>query len=287
MTKIAVIGTGRMGTALAQTLLEHQHDVYVWNRTPARAQPLVERGAHLARSVRDAVSTADVVVSILSDYATSDSFLHAPDVAAALRGKVLVQLASCSPSEARVAASWAHEHRVRYLDGAIMSTPDFIGRPDSTILYAGERALFDEHHALLSCLAGTTAYAGSDPGSAAALDGSILVHMWGVLFGTLHGIAISRAEGIPLEDFLAYAKGLLPMMGAFTVELIERAIKDDYEHTQATVDAHYGALQHVLDICEQRGLDRTIPDAFDRVMRRGRERGLGALDFAALIKLMR
>lgn len=287
MTKITIIGTGRMGTALAQAFFEHGHDVTVWNRTPSRAQPLVERGAQLASSVREAVSSAEVVVGILSDYTTSDSYLHAKDVAAALRGKTLVQLASGSPSEARAAATWAREHGVRYLDGAIMATPDFIGKAESTILYAGERSLFDERKELLSCLAGSTAYAGSDPGHAAALDGSLLMYMWGVLFGALHGVAISRAEGIPLEDYLAYAKGLLPMTGAFTIDLIERAIKDDYEQTQATLDAHYGALQHVLEICEQHGLDRTIPDAFDGVMRRGRERGLGALDFTALIKLMR
>jgi hypothetical protein len=86
---------------------------------------------------------------------------------------------------------------------------------------------------------------------------------------------------------LAYAKGLLPVTDAFTIELIERAIEQHYDDTQATLDTHYGALQHVLEICQQRGLDRTIPDAFDRVMKRGVERDLGGLDFSALLKLMR
>jgi 3-hydroxyisobutyrate dehydrogenase-like beta-hydroxyacid dehydrogenase len=108
-----------------------------------------------------------------------------------------------------------------------------------------------------------------------------------VLFGALQGVAISQAEGIPLQDYLSYAKGLLPVTNAFAIDLIERAIEQDYEQTEATLDTHYGALQHVLEICQQRGLDRTIPDAFDRVMKRGRERGLGEHDFSALLKLMR
>lgn len=287
MAKIAVVGTGRMGSALAQAFLASGHDVSVWNRTQSRARPLVERGAVLAGSVREAVDSAELAVGILSDYTTSDVHFRSAEVAAALRGKTLVQLASGAPSEARSAAAWAADHGVAYLDGAIMATPDLIGKAESTILYAGKRALFDEHEALLKGLSGTAAHVGSDHGHAAALDSALLVYMWGALFGALHGVAISQAEGIPLEDYLSYAKGLLPVTDAFTVDLIERAIAHRHQDTQATLDIHHGALQHVLAICEQRGLDRTVPEAFDRVMRRGRERGLGALDFSALLKLMR
>jgi 3-hydroxyisobutyrate dehydrogenase-like beta-hydroxyacid dehydrogenase len=287
MAKIAVVGTGRMGSALAGAFLSAGHEVSVWNRTPARAHPLAERGAMLAGSVLDAVSGSEVAVAILSDYHASDLQLHAAEVAAALRGKTLLQLASGSPSEARVAAAWARERGVRYLDGAIMATPELIGKPESTILYAGERALFEQHKELLQLLAGTTAHVGDDHGQAAALDSALLVYMWGVLFGALHGVAISQAEGIPLESYLAFAKGLLPVTDAFTIDLIERAIKQRYDDTQATLDTHYGALQHVLEICQQRGLDRTIPDAFDRVMERGRARELGGLDFTALLQLMK
>lgn len=287
MAKIAVIGTGRMGSALAQAFLSGGHEMSVWNRTPQRARPLVEHGAKLAGNVLEAVSGSALVVSILSDYKASDLQLHAAQVAAALRGKTLVQLASGSPSEARAAAAWAREHGVHYLDGAIMATPELIGKPESTILYAGEHALFAQHEPLLGLLAGTTAHVGDDHGHAAALDSALLVYMWGALFGALHGVAISRAEGISLERYLTFTQGLLPVTNAFTVDLIERATKQHYDDTQATLDTHYGALQHVLEICQQRGLDRTIPEAFERVMRRGRERDLGGLDFSALIQSMK
>jgi len=287
MSKIAILGTGRMGTALAHALLAREHDVSVWNRTPARAQPLSAAGARLADSVHDAVRSAELVISILNDYTTSHALLRTPEVTAAVRGKALLQLASGSPSEARDAAAWAREHAVRYLDGAIMATPELIGKPESTILYAGERAVFAELESILRGLSGTTAHVGSDPGQAAALDSALLMYMWGVLFGTLHGVAISEAEGIALGDFLHYAKGLIPVADAFTIELIERAIRKDYEQTQATLDTHHGALQHALEICQSRGLDRTIPEAFERVMKRGLERGRGGLDFAALLDVMR
>jgi 3-hydroxyisobutyrate dehydrogenase-like beta-hydroxyacid dehydrogenase len=286
MTKIAILGTGRMGTALAQAFLGGGHEVSVWNRTPARAATLVARGAQHAGSVRDAVAAAELVIGILNDYTTSAALLREPGVAAALRGKTLVQLASGSPSEARASASWASEHGVSYLDGAILATPDLIGKPECTILYAGERATFTAHEPTLRALAGASAYVSADYGHAAALDSALLMYMWGVLFGALHGVAISQAEGIALEDYLAYAKGLLPVTDAFTIELIERSIKRDFEHTEATLDIHHGALQHALEICKARGLDQTVPLAFDRMLQRGRERGLGGSDFSALLTVL-
>jgi hypothetical protein len=49
----------------------------------------------------EAVSGAELIVGILSDYTTSHALVHTPDVAAAMRGKTLLQLASGSPSQAR------------------------------------------------------------------------------------------------------------------------------------------------------------------------------------------
>lgn len=62
--KIAFLGTGRMGTELARHLLA-DHELTVWNRTAARAQPLVEAGARLAATPQEAVDGADLVVTAL------------------------------------------------------------------------------------------------------------------------------------------------------------------------------------------------------------------------------
>ena len=47
--KVGFIGLGHMGTAMAGRLLQAGHDVTVYNRTPGKAQSLVDRGAHLAQ----------------------------------------------------------------------------------------------------------------------------------------------------------------------------------------------------------------------------------------------
>jgi len=61
--QIGIIGLGRMGTAMAADLLKAGHEVTVYNRTPSKAQGLINRGARLADQLADACQ-GDVVITM-------------------------------------------------------------------------------------------------------------------------------------------------------------------------------------------------------------------------------
>ena len=71
MGNIAFLGLGNMGARMCQHLLEAGHQVVVWNRTAARAKPLLSLGATMAQTPKLAVANADVVFSMLRDDAAS------------------------------------------------------------------------------------------------------------------------------------------------------------------------------------------------------------------------
>jgi 3-hydroxyisobutyrate dehydrogenase-like beta-hydroxyacid dehydrogenase len=160
-----------MGSALARAFLGKGYVTYVWNRTPARCAPLASLGARVAPSPEQAVAACDVVVVNVIDYEAADGLLRSPSVAAALEGKLLVQLTSGSPDQAREAAAWAAERGAAYLDGAIMATPNIIGDPAATILYSGRRQAFEANEPVFRALGGNPVHVGEDPGHASALDG--------------------------------------------------------------------------------------------------------------------
>jgi 3-hydroxyisobutyrate dehydrogenase len=64
--KIGWIGTGRMGLPMAERLLKAGHDVSVWNRTRAKAEPLAAKGGKIVDKLSD-LATCDVVFSIVSE----------------------------------------------------------------------------------------------------------------------------------------------------------------------------------------------------------------------------
>src|ERR1700759_4924777 len=65
--RVALLGTGIMGTPMARNLLKAGFDVRVWNRTPDKARALATEGAELAATASDAVREAAFVVTMLTD----------------------------------------------------------------------------------------------------------------------------------------------------------------------------------------------------------------------------
>src|SRR5580700_3703229 len=119
MTRVAFIGLGRMGHGMAGRYLDAGFTVAVWNRSKARAEGLIARGAHWATSPEDAAIDADAVVTMVADdeasravWLTKDgaatmmkagtlaiecstvSYGHAVELARELRGRDLVYIDS-------------------------------------------------------------------------------------------------------------------------------------------------------------------------------------------------
>lgn len=83
MANIAFMGLGRMGTGMAMRLIAAGHGVAVWNRTPAKAAPLVARGARLAKSPAEAATGADAVITMMADDPAAERVWLAQDGALA------------------------------------------------------------------------------------------------------------------------------------------------------------------------------------------------------------
>ncbi len=103
ISKVAFIGTGIMGSAIAGHMLDAGYKLAVFNRTKAKADALVARGAVWANSVADAVRDADVVFTMVGNPEdVEDVYLASGGVlASARRGAWLIDLTTSSPELAR------------------------------------------------------------------------------------------------------------------------------------------------------------------------------------------
>ena len=64
MARVAVVGLGGMGSRIARRLIDAGHELTVWNRTAAKAEPL---GVPIAESPAEAASQAEVVITMVAD----------------------------------------------------------------------------------------------------------------------------------------------------------------------------------------------------------------------------
>lgn len=87
--RVAVIGTGIMGGGMAERLLEQGFAVDVWDRTPATANRIAERGATAHPQPADAVASADVVITMLPTAVALEDVMLGQKVLAAMQPKTI------------------------------------------------------------------------------------------------------------------------------------------------------------------------------------------------------
>ncbi len=97
--RIGMVGLGRMGSAMAERLMECGHELTVWNRTPSKADALVAAGATLATSPLALVAAVDVVIVIMFDAVALEAVFQGADniLSAPLDGKLIIEMSTVRP----------------------------------------------------------------------------------------------------------------------------------------------------------------------------------------------
>jgi 3-hydroxyisobutyrate dehydrogenase len=97
--KIGVCGTGRMGASIAQRLMAVEHEVGVWNRSPAKTRPLVDAGAMAFAAPAALVEGSETIVVMLLNDAASEAVYRGPDglLKGKLTGKLVIDMSTIRP----------------------------------------------------------------------------------------------------------------------------------------------------------------------------------------------
>ncbi|MDF2805325.1 MAG: 6-phosphogluconate dehydrogenase [Cellulosimicrobium sp.] len=280
-TDVTIIGLGLMGRALADAALTAGHRVTVWNRTAAKAEGLVSRGARLATSVESAVLASPVSIVCVSDYESLQQ-AFAP-VSGELDGRVLVNLTSGDPEQARELARWADQAGARSLGGAIMAVPATIGTADAVILLSGSRTAFEIYRPLLAAL-GDATFLGHDHGLSALYDVAGLSMMWGVLNAWLQGVALLRTAGVDASAFAPFAARIAHDTVGWLPGYADQIDRGSFTPDDATLATHAGGIAHLVRVSEKLGVDSELPRLFGSVVARAIAAGQGELSYAALIE---
>lgn len=282
--RIAVLGLGAMGAALARAAMATGLPVNIWNRNPRRADALASEGARHAESASQAVIDARLVIVCVSDYEAVSEVLE--PLADQLTGRVIVNLTSGSSAEARNMAARVAEFGASYIDGAVMAGPSDLGTEETVILFSGPRVAYDEHGSTFEGIAGRATYLGEDPGLSSIYDVSVLTVMWAVLNGFLHGAALLKRAGVSAADFLPIAKNGIATTSGWLDGYAQQIDDDSHPGDDSTLATHVAAMQHLLDESLAANVDLAIPHSFKTLGDRAIEAGLAEHGYTAIINLL-
>jgi len=204
--RVAVLGTGTMGTGIAHSLLRAGIDVVVWNRHIERAQPLAADGARVVADVAAAVADADVVLTMLFDEAAVTE-VAGEMLASVADGAIWMQCATVGPSGIRRLAALAEAQGVSIVDSPVVGTKQPAEEGKLVLPISGDPALIDRLRPVLRAMGSKTVDAGPELGSASAVKLACNSWVATLTAGAAQAISLSQALEVDPTLFLQAIAG--------------------------------------------------------------------------------
>jgi len=200
MNKIAFIGLGRMGHGMAGRYLDGGFSVAVWNRSKAKADDLVMRGARLAATPADAADGADAIVTMVADdeaaravWLGSDGAVHS-----AKAGALAIECSTVSYAHALELARELRKRGLVYIDSPVTGLPDAAAAGRLTLLVGAEPADLESARPYLAPLSSTIRHFGA-VGSGTVYK--LINNLMGAIqiAGIAEGLAIAEQAGLDMK----------------------------------------------------------------------------------------
>jgi 3-hydroxyisobutyrate dehydrogenase len=201
MTAVTVLGTGIMGAGMAANLAKAGLDTTVWNRTPEKARPLADAGARVAEDPAEAVSGADVIVTMLFD-ADSVAEVMQRALPAAKAGVTWVQTATVGLEGTDRLAALAGEHGVAFVDAPVLGTRQPAEAGQLVILAGGPEEVREAVAPVFEAIGSRTVWVGDEPGAGHRLK--LVANSWvlSIVTATGQAVALAQALGVDPQQWL-------------------------------------------------------------------------------------
>jgi 3-hydroxyisobutyrate dehydrogenase-like beta-hydroxyacid dehydrogenase len=162
MPRIAIIGVGLLGTAVASRLLQATYEVAGHDTRPEQVDALRGEGLQPAPSIAAAVAGAEAVFTILPSLEALDTVVRGPGgvLETAAAGTCILQMSTVSPGLTRTLGEAAAARRIGFLDTPMSGTSAMVARGDCTVYVGGDRALADRCRPVLDAVARRTVHVG-------------------------------------------------------------------------------------------------------------------------------
>ena len=260
MTAVGIVGTGRMGSAMARALREAGLEVILHNRTPERAAALARvLGCDTCASPAEAAARADIVLTMLADDDAVLSVWRGPNglLAGARPGTVLVDLSTVTPDTIRSLEADVRATGAGILDSPVSGSVTLAQSGQLTLMVGGTAEDIEQARPALEPLAKTIVHVGP-LGSGAAMKLAVNTVIFGLNEALAEGLVLAEAAGV--DRSMAYDVIAASAVGAPYVGYKRAAfLEPDATPVAFSLDLAAKDLGLIHELAERVGLD--LPQA--------------------------
>lgn len=277
--KIAILGGGLMGQAIAQRLLSEKWSVALYNRSLEKISHLATSGAVTTDNADTALSDADVVLLTLTDAEAVNSVLDTVSPSL-FQDKVIIQMSTITSEESINIDSSCTQLGADYLECPVLGSQPEAREGKLILMAAGEEVLFHKMLPLLRTLGPNPHFIGP-LGYAASLKLAMNQLIAGLTSSFALSLALVEAQGIDSEQFMEILRNSALFAPTFDKKLARMQNRDfknpNFPTKHLLKDTHL-----FLHVAENYRLDTSSLEGIEALLDRTCDLGLEDADYSAL-----
>ena len=286
--KVALVGTGRMGSAMGIRIAGAGHDLMVFNRTRSRCEEVALRtGAQVADTCREAAEFAEVcVVSLADDAAVMSIYLDDEGLIAGVQsGAVVCDMSTVAPATVRGLAPLVAQNGATLIDTPVSGSVSVVESGTLTVMVGGDNAALDRARPVLDTFAKSIFHLGNvGAGATMKLVVNSLVHSLNVSISE----ALVLAEKAGLDRQAAYDIFEAGAAGAPYVKYKRDAFLKPGEVAVAfSLDLVAKDQQLIHDLAELTETRMDQADASRQLVAEAVQAGMGERDISEVAEFLR
>jgi 3-hydroxyisobutyrate dehydrogenase len=286
MNKIGFIGMGIMGQGMASNIAARGFPLRVWNRTRAKMDIVIQKGALAADHPADLAEKTDIIIVCVSDEAAVEQVLFGSEgVATGVRpGSLIIDMSTISPRASRQNAAALAQKGFAMLDAPVSGSREGAIQGSLSIMVGGAEA--DYHHALpvFEAMGQNIVHVGSHCGDGQTVKlvnqllaaGHTLIMSEALLFAQAGGVDLAKT--LAAVEAGAAGSWMLTHRGP---QVISRDWKPGF-----TIDLQLNSTANVLKAADNFGVPLPVTALLYQFYRTLKAQGLGQEGHHALIKAL-
>lgn len=277
--RVAILGTGILGRAVAERLHLSGQSVAVYNRTRSTATPLSELGIAVAGSSEEAVKAADVVILLLADAPAIRSVLFgndAPDV----NGRMVIQMGTIAPAESLAIAEALKERGADYCESPVLGSVAEARTGALLVLFGGRKDQLDRLEEVFRPLTRCPTYIGP-VGKASALKLALNQLIAAEIAAFSLSLGLVQQANIDVEVFMKVLRDSALFAPAYEKKL-SRLLERNYNNPNFSTRHLLKDVRLILAEAETCGLSTNGLEGVLPLLSRAITEGAGDLDYSAV-----
>lgn len=278
---IGFIGLGIMGEPMAQNILKHHKELFIFNRTKSKAKSLVDNGAIFLDSPLDIGKKCEIVITMLSDPSVVEEmamgelgFLNSLK-----QDGLWIDSSTVNPSFTRKMAAYCSNRDFRFIDAPVAGSKNHAIQAKLIFLLGGDKKVVDQVMHLFQWMGQKQIYVGSN-GMGASFKMIVNLLLGHAFLGFSEAVNLGKSLGIS-QDFLLDQLKDFPVTAPTIVGKMEKIKNKEYS-PEFPLKWLLKDLQLISQTAYENGVSMFSANIARDIYGLAQQKGLGDHDFSAL-----